>query len=779
MTPELARFIQSFKTEASLHNATAALLSRMPNIEGVHITHGTQEYGKDVIFRTSGALGDKRLVACVIKRDKIKGSAESDQGARTVLIQAQQALDTPVLNDKGNDEFVEHVYIISPYDCPPTSMNSIRGQMRHRSGQITFVCGDDLFRLFQTYWKEYFFFDSGYLGSYLATLRDGMSTDAALVNVLYRHTIFASDPKSLLSVYVDQAFKVLLQPFVLKERAWPVRAKIQDTLSLLELNKYTASLQTFARLLRHMQPWSSSGIFGEELEALATSIASIADHLSDGSGRKIQQNGEMEILPKHKARLIDALGAAETYLGVLKRKIVATNDFCKAHRHVRPTLGTKYYLDYCRLQEISHVAHAVVQYDADGKDFVYDDDLLDRVQCPLLVTAPAGYGKTSFCRRNVYRDIERLSRDISRVIPIYVPMHQLSQGPIGSFEETFFRVTELHSFLQSSKANEWSFRLYLDGLDEVPSAARQRELMKLVKEGIDNNPLLQVVLTARNHVVGPWFAYYSRVQLSEFSQDKIRQLAMNWLDGDLNATNAFLSELEKIPDLKRLMGIPLLGTLIIAVFKNPRLKKLPENRIRLYEMFVELLCGGWDIARNITRESRYGSSVKLKMLSRLAGSVHQGRKREFDEFDLRTALSQTFAAFEPEWPEMLKDILQDGLIVRIGEQYAFSHLSFQEFLAAKDLLDPEGDKLRRALISFLRGEEWWREVISFYMGLSTAPHTIERWINKTMMDLRDVHNMLDPAIEERAEIAKGFLKLYFSGYQPVPARHDSATADPE
>jgi hypothetical protein len=54
------------------------------------------------------------------------------------------------------------------------------------------------------------------------------------------------------------------------------------------------------------------------------------------------------------------------------------------------------------------------------------------------------------------------------------------------------------------------------------------------------------------------------------------------------------------------MHVPLLGTLVIAVFK--KMKSLPESKIKLYEIFVELMCGGWDLAKNVRRDTRFGCS---------------------------------------------------------------------------------------------------------------------------------------------------------------------------
>ena len=69
-----------------------------------------------------------------------------------------------------------------------------------------------------------------------------------------------------------------------------------------------------------------------------------------------------------------------------------------------------------------------------------------------------------------------------------------------------------------------------------------------------------------------------------------------------------------------LMRVPLLGTLIIAVFR--KMQSLPANKVKLYEIFVDLMCGGWDVAKNVRRDTKFGSNAKLSILTRLAGHLH-------------------------------------------------------------------------------------------------------------------------------------------------------------
>jgi hypothetical protein len=46
---ELYRFAEAFKSEDDLRKHLAALLNKMPHTQGVQITHGAQEYGKDIV----------------------------------------------------------------------------------------------------------------------------------------------------------------------------------------------------------------------------------------------------------------------------------------------------------------------------------------------------------------------------------------------------------------------------------------------------------------------------------------------------------------------------------------------------------------------------------------------------------------------------------------------------------------------------------------------------------------------------------------------------------
>jgi hypothetical protein len=126
----LKRFAEAFVSEADLRAAFITLLTKMPGVSEPHETHGAHEHGKDIVFLSVGGLGKSCLNACVVKKTKITGSADSNRGARTILIQAEQALDSPYISSAGEDRAVAHVYVVSLWECSQQTRGSIKGKLR-------------------------------------------------------------------------------------------------------------------------------------------------------------------------------------------------------------------------------------------------------------------------------------------------------------------------------------------------------------------------------------------------------------------------------------------------------------------------------------------------------------------------------------------------------------------------------------------------------------------------------------------------------------------------
>jgi hypothetical protein len=774
MATELERFAEAFPLEDDLRKHIATLLTKM-HTQGVQITHGPQEYGKDIVFYAPDAFGNWTLQACVIKNAKISGSVDDNDGARNVLFQIEQALDTPFINSSGADEHVSRVYVMSPYECSQISMRSIQGKLRTRSGQTEFLCGNSLLAKFAQDWPEFLFFESTLLGSYVADLQKAFDETDPISFLASQHNIFAHAGIEWRNVYVRQMFETQLQQFDLLVGV-PDLGMLDTLLDQARLMNFIEQIHFAAEFIQQSEVWDSGD--QEKANQLSTSLEWIASEAKgkwEAAWQKNRAEREREgksAVPRNAARLMiqelnweqmnDVIGRTKELIENFELAVRLANGLVDHAKGRNVTLGDGEYLNYCRIREVVKLLPQMFRKKGKPLHNRYTENLLDQTSAPLLITGPAGYGKTSFCKWNVLNDVKALLEKRSTTIPVYVPLHQLATIQLSNSDEVFFRTTELQQLMSTARKSRQKLRLYLDGLDEISTPERQRLLMDLAARLRLEWPAIQIIVTGRDYVSGPWLRWLSRVSLSELSEDQVAELALNWLDRDPAILSDFQQQLASARTLKPLMRVPLLGTLIIAVFK--KLRSLPEGRVKLYEIFVELMCGGWDIAKNVKREIRFGSRPKLSVLTRLAGILHLNSKREAQESDIRTALSQTMPSLLDQWRNLLDELLEDGLLIRIGPNLAFSHLSFQEYLVATDLTDPSGGRQQHVLKSFLCGEDWWREVLSFYLAMSTRPDEAETWIWRTMEKLSSGDRIYD--LSQRYDFLISRLKEAWPGWSP-------------
>jgi hypothetical protein len=92
-----------------------------------------------------------------------------------------------------------------------------------------------------------------------------------------------------------------------------------------------------------------------------------------------------------------------------------------------------------------------------------------------------------------------------------------------------------------------------------------------------------------------------------------------------------------------------------------------------------------------------------------------------------------------ESDSFIREIVRDGLLIVSGRHAQFPHLSFQEFLTARDLMgDPHARRSTFVLNRYLRGDDWWREVLGFYIGLSGKTKELREWVKSATKKLNDV-----------------------------------------
>lgn len=343
----------------------------------------------------------------------------------------------------------------------------------------------------------------------------------------------------------------------------------------------------------------------------------------------------------------------------------------------------------------------------------------------ILISGPAGFGKSSFCRSQALSCAEALLSNSGHSLPVMVPLHKFTAGIPATADEAFFDSPELRVLLEAPPPDT-SVLLFLDGLDEVPNADHQRKIIELARQAIAASPELCVIVTARDHIVGPWLNNVPRLNVLPLTEAQQFTLAERWL-GSQKGAQAFFEHLQNVSPLRRLMEAPLLATLILAVYKKQGF--LPPNRTALYDLFIELLCGGWDAAKEIQRHDRFGIHDKRLVLVELAGRNHLNESRDATDNNFRAAIKTSLKGLLPHSDDLLIELRHDGLLVTTAAGVRFRHLSFQEYLASEFLHgDQSRQRAKPILRKFYGGQDWWRNVLDFYVTRTSNPTSMEDWL---------------------------------------------------
>jgi formylglycine-generating enzyme required for sulfatase activity len=285
--------------------------------------------------------------------------------------------------------------------------------------------------------------------------------------------------------------------------------------------------------------------------------------------------------------------------------------------------------------------------------------------------------------------------------------------------------------------------LLLDGLDEV---AREHE-RALVREKIDDlaagRKNLRIVVTSRTA------AYHGQAVLSQgFSQVRVLPLgagqieaivrqgyrsifsnspseAKSWAEDLLQGIQRLEAERKQRlgEQAGPLVESPLMVRLLLIVHANAR--KLPDQRADLYSRAVDnLLSPEYSLDQQVKSdlERLVGGSLATnrEILQYLAIQMHKGGEqgRDIDELALRKMLDEN-PLYTDYTDDLIDQTCQRGTLLEERDGlYRFIHLSFQEFLAARHLVETVRDL--EAIAAFFEGgpalESWWREPALLAVG---------------------------------------------------------------
>ncbi|MGQ4650228.1 NACHT C-terminal helical domain 2-containing protein [Lyngbya aestuarii] len=363
----------------------------------------------------------------------------------------------------------------------------------------------------------------------------------------------------------------------------------------------------------------------------------------------------------------------------------------------------------------------------------------------LMVLGKPGAGKTTFLQHLAIQCNQ--GHFLATHVPVFLGLKNFAEDAVeeGNFSLKTYLYQEFDRYGISSQQLETllihgRILMLLDGLDEVPEAA-STQVIQQIRKFSEKYYKSQLVITCRLAAFEYRFQGFTEVEIADFKPEQIENFVKKWFTAlakdspksGLKRASLFLEKMELLENqpIKELAKTPVLLNLTCLVFQAQA--NFPTKRSDLYKQGLDILLVRWDEARGVRRDHVYRNlslSDRLKLLSQLA-AVTFGQGEYFFETSkvaqiieeyLRTlpnSLSKE-SALELDSIAAIKSIeAQHGLLVERARQiYSFSHLTFQEYFVARDIVAEAPASLSR-LAEYI-AEKRWREV--FLLTVQMLPY---------------------------------------------------------
>jgi formylglycine-generating enzyme required for sulfatase activity/predicted MPP superfamily phosphohydrolase/archaellum biogenesis ATPase FlaH len=282
-------------------------------------------------------------------------------------------------------------------------------------------------------------------------------------------------------------------------------------------------------------------------------------------------------------------------------------------------------------------------------------------------------------------------------------------------------------FLNAKKAV-----LLLDGLDELMPQHRDTVVNAFADLRIRNKGN-KVVFTGRPHgIQGAVVKRFGekRINILALNMDQVEEFVRKWFaylypgssgTGSKNA-QAMIEETKGHPAIAAMIDNPMMLTAICILYHDG--KELPGQRAELYKKFID----------NLLYRRFDDSEMVHDYLKTLAYKMHTQDVRSVDRSIAVSVLKDIYKAKPNERKAEYKRRIQEtfdyiepkcGLLKLESGQFNFWHLTFQEFLTARYLVDNSTD-FAQAIKGYWKND-WYDEVISLYIGYLSIEN--KRWAN--------------------------------------------------
>jgi predicted NACHT family NTPase len=412
----------------------------------------------------------------------------------------------------------------------------------------------------------------------------------------------------------------------------------------------------------------------------------------------------------------------------------------------------------------------------------------------LAILAWGGYGKTTLLKHiaYIYATKQQHRYGVPKRIPVLLAFRKyrdlLSQGNPPSLPALMAQhhipslpggadlvVPEhwLQEILRDGKAV-----VMLDGFDEIPKTKRPA-VARWVSEQMQRYYKSVFIVTARPNAYkeqepGDRLTLATLLWVQDFKAEQREVFVRRWYlcqeryaHGGRNtpdvkqeaqqAAAELLTQIESRQELRDLAKNPLLLNMIATFHRRFPSAELPRRPVELYREICLLLLRDRPIARKL--ETVLTKCEAQTILQCLALNMMQQR---IDRID-RKALLQLIDRFLTEQRETVlpKDFLEQAvqiselLVEREPDEFEFSHLSFQEYLAATHI----ALKQKESVLYDHLAEDWWKPTILLYAAQANPTSLLQEALRQDLRDLaygclQETTKLIDVTLKQTVQTSR-------------------------
>lgn len=372
------------------------------------------------------------------------------------------------------------------------------------------------------------------------------------------------------------------------------------------------------------------------------------------------------------------------------------------------------------------IASDIIKRNNEKVETVNEFEILDSLNNIILIGAP-GAGKTTTLKRLILKYLSELNKFTNTGFPVLIRLRDVSpettllkyfldifsikyedklvkyekkirkvskktgdvtyQKKVEEKIETFIGETSIINFV-CKFLNQSNCLLMLDGLDELDKSIQSETLRTIESMGLKLNSS-KILMTVRKSELNKVIENFTAYEISPLTEKQIVEISCKWS----KKSKEFISELGKRP-YKDLANRPIFLTLLLILFD--KFAFLPTQPSEVYEDATFLIIKDWDEHRDIIRHSIYSdfnTRKKLKFISELSYYLtYKIKQKVFSSKDLQNIYCDIYEKYGLPVNEMKKVVSEieshTGLITESNyKNFEFSHLSIQEYLCAKHLVN--------------------------------------------------------------------------------------------